>query len=133
MARTISRLLNNIALGLDRILNKALKTYRLLIAPQLVDIARVCFIIGYYLRLRRAIITFILRKEGKADYLFLGSYRPIALKNTLKKEVRNSQRWFINKHTTNLSLPYNKGLQRIAKQVKRKVGRLVEDLYLPPL
>ena len=33
IARTISRLLNNIALGLDRILNKALKTYRLLIAP----------------------------------------------------------------------------------------------------
>ena len=33
MARTISRLLNNIILRLDRILNKALKTYRLLIAP----------------------------------------------------------------------------------------------------
>ena len=33
MARTISRLLNNIALELDRILNKALKTYRPLIAP----------------------------------------------------------------------------------------------------
>ena len=33
MARTISRLLNNIALGLDRILNKALKAYGLLIAP----------------------------------------------------------------------------------------------------
>jgi hypothetical protein len=33
MARTISRLLNNIVLGLDRILNKALKTYRLLILP----------------------------------------------------------------------------------------------------
>ena len=33
MARTISRLLNNIVLGLDGILNKALKTYRLLIAP----------------------------------------------------------------------------------------------------
>ena len=28
---------------------------------------------------------FILRKEGKADYLFLGSYRPITLKNTLSK------------------------------------------------
>ena len=28
---------------------------------------------------------FILYKEGKADYLFLGSYRPIALKNTLSK------------------------------------------------
>ena len=33
IARTISRLLNNIVLGLDRILNKALKTYGLLIAP----------------------------------------------------------------------------------------------------
>ena len=33
IAGTISRLLNNTVLGLDRILNKALKTYRLLIAP----------------------------------------------------------------------------------------------------
>jgi len=32
MAKTISRPLNNIALELDGILNKALKTYRLLIA-----------------------------------------------------------------------------------------------------
>ena len=38
MARTISRLLNNIALGPDRILNKALKTYRPLIVPWLVDV-----------------------------------------------------------------------------------------------
>jgi len=28
---------------------------------------------------------FILYKEGKVDYLFLGSYRPIALENTLSK------------------------------------------------
>ena len=28
---------------------------------------------------------FVLYKEGKADYLFLGSYCPIALKNTLSK------------------------------------------------
>jgi len=27
----------------------------------------------------------ILRKEGKVDYLILGSYRPIALENTLSK------------------------------------------------
>jgi len=33
MARTISRFLNNTVLGLDRILNKALKTYGPLIAP----------------------------------------------------------------------------------------------------
>ena len=33
IARTISRLLNNIVLGLDRILNKALKAYGPLIVP----------------------------------------------------------------------------------------------------
>ena len=60
MAKTISRLLNNIALGLDRILNKALKTYRPLIAPWLIDIARACFTIGYYPRLGRSITTVIL-------------------------------------------------------------------------
>ena len=85
MARTISRLLNNTALGLDRILNKALKTYRPLIVPWLADIARAYFAIGYFLRLRRAIITVILYKEGKADYSLLGNYCPIALENTLSK------------------------------------------------
>ena len=33
ITRTISRVLNNIVLELDRILDKALKTYRLLIVP----------------------------------------------------------------------------------------------------
>ena len=88
MARTISRLLNNTVLGPDRIPNKALKTYRPLIAPWLTDIARAYFIIGYYPRLRRAITIIILYKEGKADYLLLGSYRPIALKNTLNKILK---------------------------------------------
>ena len=88
MARTISRLLNSIVLKLDGILNKVLKTYRLLIVLQFIDIARVYFIIGYYLRLRRVIIIFILYKEGKADYLFLGSYRPTALENTLNKILK---------------------------------------------
>jgi cytochrome c oxidase subunit IV len=85
MAKTIGRLLNNIVLGLDRILNKTLKTYGLLTVLWLIDIAKAYFIISYYLRLRKAIITFILRKEGKVDYLFLESYRFIILKNTLSK------------------------------------------------
>ena len=88
MAKTISCLLNNITPGLNEILNKALKTYRPLIVLQLTDIAKAYFIIGYYLRLKRAITTFILHKEGKADYLFLGSYRPIALENTLSKILK---------------------------------------------
>ena len=60
MAKTISRLLNNIVLGLDRILNKALKTYGPLIVPWLADVARACFAIGYYPRLRRSITTVVL-------------------------------------------------------------------------
>ena len=31
---------------------------------------------------------FILHKEGKIDYLLLGSYHPIALKNTLSKILK---------------------------------------------
>ena len=85
MARTIGRLLNNTAPGPDGIPNKALKTYGPLIAPWLADVARACFAIGYYPRLRRSITTVILWKEGKANYLIPGSYRPIALENTLSK------------------------------------------------
>ena len=85
MAGTISRLLNNTALGLNGIPNEALKACGPLIALWLVDVARACFAVGYYPRLGRAIITFVLRKEGKADYSLPKSYRPIALKNTLSK------------------------------------------------
>ena len=85
MARTISRLSNNTAPGPDGILNEALKTCGPLIALWLADVARVCFTIGYYLRLGRVMTTIVLRKEGKADYLFPESYRPIALENTLSK------------------------------------------------
>ena len=88
MARTISRFLNNTVLKLDGILNKALKTCRLLIVLQLADIAKVYFTIGYYPRFKRAITIIILRKESKADYLFLESYRLITLKNTLSKILK---------------------------------------------
>ena len=49
------------------------------------DITKVYFAIGYFPRLRRAIITVILYKKGKADYLLLKSYCPITLKYTLSK------------------------------------------------
>ena len=49
------------------------------------DIAKVYFIIGYYLRLRRVITIYILYKENKADYLLLKNYCSIALKNTLSE------------------------------------------------
>jgi hypothetical protein len=53
-----------------------------------VDIAKIYFIIGYYLRLKRVITTYILYKEGKADYLLLKSYYFITLKNTLSKILK---------------------------------------------
>ena len=74
MARTISCLLNNIVLKLDGIPNEALKTCGLLIVFWLANVAKACFIIGHYLKLKKAIIIVILYKEGKADYLFLRSY-----------------------------------------------------------
>ena len=49
------------------------------------DVAKACFAISYYLRLKKAMTIVILYKEGKADYLLLKSYRHIALKNTLNK------------------------------------------------
>ena len=52
------------------------------------DIAKIYFIIGYYLKLKKAIITFILRKKGKANYLLLENYRFITLKNTLSKILK---------------------------------------------
>ena len=67
IARTISYFLNNTVLRLDGILNKALKTYGLLIVLWLMDTAKIYFIIGYYLRLKRAITMFILYKEGKVN------------------------------------------------------------------
>ena len=88
MARTISCLLNNIVLGLNRIPNEALKTCGLLIIPWLADIAKAYFAIGYFLRLKKAIIIIILCKEGKIDYFLLGSYCFIALKNTFNKILK---------------------------------------------
>src|SRR5208282_5479075 len=41
--------------------------------------------IGYFLIIFRESLTITLRKEGKADYSLLSSYRPIVLKNTLGK------------------------------------------------
>jgi len=89
MAKIISCLLNNTALKLNKILNKILKTYKLLITFWLADITKANFIISYYLKLKRAITIIILYKKSKVDYLFLKNYCPIVLKNTLSKILKN--------------------------------------------
>ena len=65
-----------------------MKPYKPLLVPWLADIAKAYFIIGYYLRLKRAITIIILHKEGKADYLIPRNYRLIALKNTFSKILK---------------------------------------------
>ena len=85
-----------------KILNKALKTCRPLIALRLADIAKVYFIIGYYLRLKRAIIMVVLYKDSKINYLLLGSYCFIALKNTLNKILKR----VIIKYITDIAEKY---------------------------
>ena len=102
MAKTISRCLNNTVLGLNKILNKALKTCRPLIVFWLIDIAKIYFIIGYYPKLKKVITIFILYKKGKANYLFLRSYCPIALKNTFIKILKR----VIVDYITNMAKEY---------------------------
>src|SRR6266702_8464296 len=80
MARTISRLLNNIVLRPNKIPNEALKTCGLLIILWFTDIAKVYFVIDYYPRLKKAIIIVVLHKKGKANYSLLRNYHFIALK-----------------------------------------------------
>jgi len=68
MAKTISCFLNNKALRPDRIPNKTLKICSPLIALWLADIAKACFAIGHYLRLKRAMTIIILHKKDKAVF-----------------------------------------------------------------
>ena len=71
--------------GLDRILNKAIKAALEAIAIPLINTVITCLLKGKILKYYKKMIIVILRKANKKDYLLLGSYQPIALKNTLGK------------------------------------------------
>ena len=57
----------------------------LVIKKDLVEVASYCFTNGIALESLKESITMVLYKEGKKDYSLPGSFRPIALKNTLAK------------------------------------------------
>jgi hypothetical protein len=57
------------------------------ISGHLADIARACFGVGYHPKDFRRTVTVVLRKEEKPDYSIPGSYRAIALENTLGKVI----------------------------------------------
>ena len=57
----------------------------LVIKKDLAEVASYCLTNGIVLESLKESITTVLRKDRKKDYSLLGSYRPIALKNTLVK------------------------------------------------
>jgi len=85
ISKLIRSLLNGKVLGLDSILNKIFKVVILVIIKDLVEVASNYFINGTILKSLKEFITVVLRKEGKKNYSLLGSYRLIALENTLVK------------------------------------------------
>jgi len=83
--KLIRSLLNRKALGLDSILNKVLKVATPVIVKDLIETASHYFTNRIILKSLKESITIVLHKEGKKDYSLPGSYRLIALKNTLVK------------------------------------------------
>jgi len=96
ISKLIRSLLNRKALGLDGILNKVLKAVALVIIKDLAEVASYCFTNRIIPESLKESITIVLRKEGKKDYSFPGSYRLITLKNTLVK--------VLEKHVANIIL-----------------------------
>jgi len=94
ISKLIRSLLNGKALGPDGIPNEVLKVAVLVIIKDLAEAASYCFASRIILKSLKESITIVLRKEGKKDYSFLGSYRPITLKNTLAK--------VLEKHVANI-------------------------------
>ena len=85
MSKLIKSLLNAKALGLDSIPNEVLKVVALVIKEDLAEVASYYLINGIVLESLKEFITIVLYKDKKKDYSLLGSYRLIALKNTLVK------------------------------------------------
>ena len=74
--------------GLDRILNKAIKAALEAIATPLADAATTCLLKSKIPECCKETITVVLRKANKKDYSLPGSYRPVALENTLGKILK---------------------------------------------
>jgi len=66
----------------------------LVIVKDLIEIASYCFASRIIPKSLKEFIIVVLYKEGKKDYSLLGSYRLIALKNTLVK--------VLEKHVANI-------------------------------
>ena len=85
LERELEKLLNRKALGLNRIANKVLKEVYKELALYLAEVFTAVVYLKYYPKIRKFITTITLYKDGKVDYFFINSYRPITLENTIAK------------------------------------------------
>jgi hypothetical protein len=85
MQDAIRKLPTSKVAGLDRILNKVIKAVLEAITLLLANAASLCLYEGKLLECCKETTIVVLRKVNKKDYSLLGSYRPVALKNTLGK------------------------------------------------
>ena len=74
--------------GLNRILNKAIKAILEAVTIPLINAATTYLLKSKILDYCKEIITVILWKVNKKDYLLLKNYYPVALKNTLGKILK---------------------------------------------
>ena len=72
-------------MGLNGILNKAIKAALEAIAILLTNAATTYLLKSNLLEYYKDIITVVLQKVNKKDYSLLKNYRPVAFKNTLGK------------------------------------------------
>ena len=85
LERELEKFPNRKALGLNKIANKVLKEVYKELVLYLVEVFTAVVYFGYYSKIKKSITTVALYKDGKADYSFINSYRPIALENTIAK------------------------------------------------
>ena len=85
LERELEKFPNRKALGLNRIANKVLKEVYKELVLYLAEVFTVVVYLGYYPKIKKSITTVALCKDGKVDYFFINSYRPIALENTIVK------------------------------------------------
>ena len=85
LKRELEKLPNGKALGLNKIANKVLKEVYKELALYLAEVFTIVIYLGYYPKIKKFITTVALHKDGKADYFFINSYRPITLENTIVK------------------------------------------------
>ena len=88
MKDAIRKLLTGKAVGLDRILNKAIKAALKALTILLANTTTTYLLKSKLLKCCKVLTIIVLQKVNKKDYSLLKSYRLIALKNSLGKLLK---------------------------------------------